>query len=166
MYGTIHMYGTVHIDGSMTWYWPMMWHWLMRCHDPVGLKFLCTVDRWHGSILVDQKSRIRYMHIHRIIFNQTVSLFKPCGQTVLLFKPRGQTAYCWLMMWRNPEHPKYFWSDGHDLLNVSIKSGLSPPNLASLNPFLGSIFCNSFSILYFLHILINSYFAPSSIMSS
>ena len=40
MYGTIHVYGivyvtvqdTIHIDG------------LMRCHDPVGLKFLCTVD--------------------------------------------------------------------------------------------------------------------------
>ena len=40
---------------------PMMWHWLMRCHDPVVLKFLCTIDRWHGSISVDQKSHVRYM---------------------------------------------------------------------------------------------------------
>ena len=61
--GTVHVtvYGTVHIDGSMTWHWSMMWHWLMRCHDPVGLKFLCTVDWWCGSMLVDQKLRVRYM---------------------------------------------------------------------------------------------------------
>ena len=67
MYGTIHMCGTVyvtvhdtvHIDGSMMWHWPMMWHWLMRCHNPIGLKFLCTVDQWRG---MDQKSRVRYMH--------------------------------------------------------------------------------------------------------
>ena len=88
MYGTIHVYNTVyvtvhstvHIDGLMTWHWPMMWHWLMRCHDPIGLKFLCTVDRWRGSISVDKKSHVRYMQ-HRIIFNQTASLFtrvKPC----------------------------------------------------------------------------------------
>ena len=85
MYNTIDMYDTVHATvldtvhtyGMMTWHWPMMWHWLMRCYDSVGLNFLGTVDRWRGSILVDQKSRIRYMHIHRIIFNQTASLFKP-----------------------------------------------------------------------------------------
>ena len=41
-----------------------------------------------------------------------------------------------------------------------------PPNLVSLNSFLSSIFCNSFSILYFLCILINFHFAPSLIMSS
>ena len=53
----------------------------------------------------------------------------------VLFKLHGQTAYCWLMTWRNPEPPKCFWSDGHDLLNVSLKRELSPPNLASLNSF-------------------------------
>ena len=81
MYGTIHMYDivhvTVHIYETMMWHWPMMWHWLMRCHDSIALKFLCTVDRWRGSMLVDQKSCVRYMHLHRIIYNQTVSLFKP-----------------------------------------------------------------------------------------
>ena len=40
-------------------------------------EFLCTVDWWRGSMLVDQTLRIRYMHIHMIIFNQTESLFKP-----------------------------------------------------------------------------------------
>ncbi|GAY55049.1 hypothetical protein CUMW_161440, partial [Citrus unshiu] len=64
------------------------------------------------------------------------------------------------MMWRNFERPNCFKSDGHDLLYVSIKRGPLPPNLISLNPFLGSIFCNSFSILYFLRILINFHFAP------
>ena len=48
-------------------------------------------------------------------------------QTVSLFKPRGKTVYCWLMTWRNPERPNCFYSDGHNLLNVSIKWG--PPTL-------------------------------------
>ncbi|GAY65513.1 hypothetical protein CUMW_241710 [Citrus unshiu] len=85
MYGTIHVYGTVyvtvhdtvHIEGSM------MWHSLMRCHDPVGLKFLCTVD--------DDVAAYQWTKNLAIIFNQTTSLFNP-GQTVLLFihvvKPR------------------------------------------------------------------------------
>ena len=161
MYGIIHVYGTVyvtvhdtvHIDGSM------MWHWLMRCHDPVGLKFLCTVDRWRGSISVDQKSRVRYMHYTGLFST------KPRHYSNRVVKPRGQTAYCWLMTWHNPERSKCFWSDSHDLLNVSIKRGASPPNLISLNPFLDSIFCNSLSILYFLRILINFHFTPSSIIS-
>ena len=102
----------------------------------------------------------------------TQDYFQPNSVTVqpgsnrVIVHPRGQTAYCWLMTWRNPERPKCFLSDGHDLLNVSIKRGPLPPNLISLNLFLDSIFCNSFSILYFLCILINFHFAPSSIMSS
>ena len=89
---------TVHTYGMMTWHWPITWHWPMRCYDPIELKFLCTVDRWRSSMLVDQKSCVRYMHIHMINYNQSASLFKP----------RGQTTYCWPMTWRNPERPKYF----------------------------------------------------------
>ena len=178
MYSTIHVYstvyvtvhGTVHIDGLMTWHWSMMWHWLMMCHDPVGLKFLCIVDRWHGSISVDQKSRVQYTHYTGLFSTKprhcSNYVVKPCYCSNRVVKPRGQTAYCWLMTWRNPKHPKYFWSNGHNLLNVSIKRGLSPSNWIALNPFLDSIFCNSFSILYFLRILINFHFTPSSIMSS
>ena len=46
------------------------------------------------------------------------------------------------------------------------KNEALPPNWVSLNSFLSLIFCNSFSILYFLRILINFHFTPSSIMSS
>ena len=75
---------------TMTWHWSMTWHWPMKYHDPIRLKFLCTIDRWRGSMLVDWKSCIRYMHIHRIIYNQTALLFKPphCSYSVTI-----QTAW-------------------------------------------------------------------------
>ena len=82
------VYDTIHIDGSMTWYWPMMWHWLMRCHDSIGLKFLYNVDRWRGSISVDKKLCVRYMHIHKITYKQTASLFKLCHCSNCVVKPR------------------------------------------------------------------------------
>ena len=145
----------------------MMWHWLMRCHDPFGLKFLCTIDRWRDNILVDQKSCVRYMHIHRIIYNQTKSLFKlpHCSNLVTV-----QTAWsnCILLT----DDVAQSWASKLFLIQWSwftqciYKKRASRPNLASLNLFLGFIFCNSFSILYFLYILINSHFIPNSIMSS
>ena len=149
MYGTIHMYGIVHVTvyntiyiyETMTWHWLMMWHWLMRCHDFIGLKFLCTVDWWRGSILVDQKSRVRYIHVHRIIFNQTASLFKlvdcsnrvvkpgHCSNRVLLTDDVAQSWASKLFLIRWP------W-----FTQCIYKKEAFPPNLASLNPFLGSIF--------------------------
>ena len=170
MYGTIHVYDTiyvtvhdiVHIDGSMMWHWPMIWHWLMRCHDPVGLKFLYIVD---GDVAhISGRKISRTVHAsHRIIFNQTPSLFtrvKPCycsstlSNRVLLTDDVVQSWASKLFLIRWP------W-----FTPCIYKKGASPLNLIALNPFLGSIFCNSFSILYFLRILINSHFTPSSIMS-
>ena len=157
MYGTVHVtvHDIVYIYGMITWHWPMMWHWLMMCHDLVGLKFLCTVDRWRGSISVDEKSRIRCMH-HTWLFS-----IKPC--------------YC-SSAWSNcgllTDDVTQSWVSKLFLIwwpwftQCIYKKGVSPPNLISLNPFLDSIFCNSFSILYFLRILVNFHFAPSSIMSS
>lgn len=170
MYGTVYVtvHGIVHIDGSMTWYWPMMWHWLMRCHDPVGLKFLCTVDWWRGSISVDQKSRIRYMH-YTGLFSTKPRHCSP-GSNRVTVHPRGQTAYCSRVLLTDDVakswESKLFLIRWPQFTQCIYKKGASPPNLISLNPFLDSIFCNSLSILYFLRILINSHFAPSSIMSS
>lgn len=180
MYGTIHVYGinyvtvhnTVHINGSMTWHWPMMWHWLMRCHDPVGLKFLCTVDgdvaayQWMKNLAYGTCITQDYFQLNRVTVHpsQTALLFirvKPCycssawSNRGLLTDDVAQSRASKLFLIRWP------W-----FTPCIYKKGASPPNLISLNPFLGSIFCNSFSILYFLCILINSHFAPSSIMSS
>ena len=163
MYGTIHVYGTVyvtvhdtvHIDGSMTW------HWLMRCHDPENSYVLLMVTWQHIS--GRKISRTVYVS-HRIIFNQIASLFtrvKPCycsstwSNRVLLTDDVAQSWASKLFLIRWP------W-----FTPCIYKKGAPPHNLMSLNPFLGSILCNSFSILYFLCILINSHFTPSSIMSS
>ena len=141
-----------------------MWHWLMRCHDPVGLKFLCTVDRWRGSISVDKKSHVRYMQ-HTELFST-----KPRH-----YSTRVKLCYC-SPAWSNrvllTNDVAQSWASKLFLIQwpwftpCIYKKGASPPNLISLNPFLDSIFCNSLSILYFLRILINFHFAPSSIMSS
>ena len=90
-------------------YWPMMWHWPMSCHDPIRLKFLYIVDRWRGSILVDQKSCVRYI-IYMELFSTKPRHYsnRVTIQVASLFKPCGQTAYCWLMTWRNPEHSNFF----------------------------------------------------------
>ena len=163
MYGTVHVtvHDTVHIDGSMTWHWPMMWHWLMRCHDPIGLKFLCTVDWWRGSIWVDQKSHVRYMHYTRLFSTKP----RHCSSWVKLCYRSNR-----IMLTNDVAHSwasKLFLIRWPWFTQCIYKKGASPPplNLISLNPFLDSIFCNSFSILYFLRILINFLFAPSSIMS-
>ena len=126
---------------------------------------------------------------HRIIVNQTALLFirvKPhyyssgsnrvtvhSGQTMLLFI-RVKPCYC-SSAWSNrgllTDDVAQSWASKLFLIRwpwftpCIYKKGASPPNLISLNPFLDSIFCNSLSILYFLRILINSHFAPSSIMS-
>ena len=167
MYGTVYViiHDTVHIDESMTWHWLMMWHWLMRCHDLVGLKFLCTIDRWRGNISVDQKSHVRYMH-HTWLFSTKPrycsTQVKPCycsstwSNRILLTNDVAQSWAFKLFLIR--------WSWFTQCIYKNRAS--LPPNLISLNPFLGFIFCNSFSILYFLRILINSHFAPSSITSS
>ena len=112
----------------MTWHWPMMWYWLMRCYDSVGLKFLCTVNRWRGSMLVDQKNRTYGTCIYTGLFSTKPRHYsnRVTIQTVLLFKPRGQTAYFWVMTWCNLEYSKCFLSDDHDLLNISIKIGPPP----------------------------------------
>ena len=135
-------------------------------------KFLCTVDRWCGSISVDKKLYVQYMYIHRIIFNQTASLFKPhhysncvvksCHYSNRVVKPR--TIDWWrgaILSVQNIFNPMAMI-----YTQCIYKKGVSPPNLASFNSFLSSIFSNSFFILYFLRILINFYFAPSSIMNS
>ena len=66
----------------------------------------CWLVTWQ-HVSGPKQLHVRYMHIHKIIFNQTALLFKS-GQTVLLFKPRGQTAYCWLMRWHNHVRPNCF----------------------------------------------------------
>ena len=119
MYGTVH--DTVHIDGSMTWHWPMMWHWLMRCHDPVGLKFLCTVDRWRGSISVDEKSRVRYMH-HTGLFStkprHCSTQVKPCycssawSNRVLLTDDVAQSWASKLFLIRLPRFTQCIYKKG------------------------------------------------------
>ena len=169
MYGTIHVYNTVyvtvhstvHIDGLMTWHWPMMWHWLMRCHDPVGLKFLCTVDgdvaayQWMKNLAYGTCITQDYCQPNRVTVHP--------GQTVLLFirSNRGLLTDDVAQSWAS----KLFLIRWPWFTPCIYKKGASPPNLISLNPFLDSIFCNSLSILYFLRILINFHFAPSSIMS-
>ena len=161
VYVTVH--DTVHIDGMMTWHWSMMWHWQMRCHDPVGLKFLCTFDRWRGSISVDQKSHVRYMHYTGLFSTKPhhcSSRVKPCycsnhvSNRVLLTDDVAQSWASKLFLTRWP------W-----FTQCIYKKWAFPPNLISQNPFFDSIFCNSFSSLYFLRILINFHFAPSLIMS-
>ena len=159
----------------------MMWHWLMRCHNSIRLKFLCTVDQWRGSMSVDQKSCVRYMHIHGIIYNQITSLFKPhdysnrvvkpCHYSNRVVKPCHYSNYVvkprivdW---WRGTIlTSKMFLIRWPWFTQCIYKKGVSPPNLASFNSFLSSIFCNSFSILYFLRILINFHFTSSWIMGS
>ena len=172
MYGTIHMYSTiyitvhdtVHIDGSMIWHGSMTWHGPMRCHNPVGLKFLCTIDRWRGSISVDEKSRVRYMH-HTGLFSTKPrycsTRVKPCYCSSA-WSNRGLLTDDVAQSWAS----KLFLIRWPWFTPCIYKKGASPPNLISLNLFLGSIFCNSLSILYFLRILINSHFALSSIMSN
>ena len=127
-------------------HWSMMWHWLMKCHDPVGLKFLCTVDWWRGSISVDQKSRVWYMHYIGLFSTKSrhcSSRVKPCYYSNRVVKPRtvdwwrGAILRVQIILIRWP------W-----FTQCIYKRGSSPPNLISLNPFFGSIVCNSFSILY------------------
>lgn len=72
----------------LMWYWLMMWqhliasknanvaltndviltkimyHWLMTWPYIIGPKSLLCVDCWHGSILVDLKTCVQYMHKH------------------------------------------------------------------------------------------------------
>ena len=132
MYGTIHGYGTVyvtvhdtvHIDGSMMWHWLITWHWLMRCHDPVGLKFLYTVD---GDVAAYQWTKISHtVHAsHRIIFNQTTLLFI-----------RVKLCYC-SSVWSNrgllTDDVAQFWASKLFLIRwpwftpCIYKKGASPP---------------------------------------
>ena len=83
LYCLVTIHDTIHIDESM------MWHWLMRCHDPIRLKFLCTVDWWRGNT-VDQKSQVRYMH-HTWLFSTKLhhcsSRVKPCYCSNYVVKP-------------------------------------------------------------------------------
>ena len=55
-----------HLFGRMMWYWLLMWYWPIMCHDSIGLKCLCGVDRWRGTMLVDRKMCIllAYMAIN------------------------------------------------------------------------------------------------------
>ena len=134
----VNVHDIVHTYGTMTWHWLMRchdshvrycpcycpWYCSHIRNDDVALtddmaltdevswfywtKFIYTIDWWRGSMLVDQKSHVRYMHIHRIIFNKTASLFKSVDCSNRMVKPYGQTAYCWLITWQNPERPNYF----------------------------------------------------------
>ena len=172
MYGTIYVYGivyvtvhdTIHIDGSMTWYWPMMWHWLMRCHDPVGLKFLCTVN---GDVAAYQWTKNL---AYGIRITQDYFQPKPCYCSTWVKSCYYSSAWSYRVLLTDDVAQS--WASKLFLIRwpwftpCIYKKGASPHNLIALNPFLGSIFCNSFSILYFLCILINFHFAPSSIMSS
>ena len=139
-----------HSIGQMMWHWLLMWRWLMSWHwpmmyrDPIGLKWLCRVDWWRMS--VDQNTCVRYMHYMEwhpwwyVLSNQNL--------------PRGAILGIRIVLIRWP------W-----FTHCIYKKGL-PPNSTPLNSFLSSILCNSFSILYFLRILINSHFTPSSIMNN
>ena len=97
-----------------------------------GIERWCDIDWWGVMILLDKilmhcwsvtwqhvigPKIARTVHAYTLDYFQpncvTVQagwLFKPRGQTVSLFKPRGQSAYCWLMTWRNPERPFYFFN--------------------------------------------------------
>lgn len=140
MYGTIHVYGTVwitvhdtvHIDGSMMWHWPMMWHWLMRCHDPVGLKFLCTVDgdvaayQWTKNLAYGTCITLDYFQPNRISVHPS--------QTVLLFihvvKPRT-------VDWRRGAimSVQTVFNPMAMIYSMYLQNGGLPPNLIALNPF-------------------------------
>ena len=164
MYGTVYVtvHDTVHIDGSMAWHWPMMWHWLMRCHDLVRLKFLCTVDGdvaaylWTKNLAYGTCITQDYFQPNRVTVQSWV---KPCYCSNSVVKPRT------VNWWRGAILSIQNIFNLMAMIYSIYKKGASPPNLISLNLFLGSIFYNSFSILYFLCILINSHFALSSIMS-
>ena len=171
MYGTVH--DIVHIYGLMTWRWLMMWHWLMTwqhsigrmmwywllmwrwlmswrwsmmCRNPIRLKWLCRVDQRRGRMSVDQKTCVRYMHYTE---------WEPCWCVLLNQNlSRGAILNVQIVLIQSPR-----------FTNCIYKKG-APPNSTPLNSFLSSIFCNSLSILYLLHILINSYFTHNSIMSS
>ena len=159
MYGIVYVtvHDTVHIDETM------MWHWLMRCHDPVGLKFLCIIDgdvaayQWTKNLAYGTCITHDYFQPNRVTVqagSNHVTLQTGWSNCILLIDDVAQSWASKLFLIRWP------W-----FTPCIYKKGASPPNLISLNPFLDSIFCNS-SILYFLRILINSHFAPSSIMSS
>ena len=161
MYATIDIYGIVHVTvhntvriyGTIMWHWSIMWYWLMRCHDLIGLKFLCTVDsevaayQWTKNLAYGTCITKDYFQPNRV----TV---QPGSNRVLLIDDVAQSWISKLFL--------IWWSW---FTQYIYKNGASPPNLASLNLFLDSIFYNSFSILYFLHILINFHFTLSSIMS-
>ena len=70
----------------------MMWHLLMRCHDPVGLKFLFTVD---GDVAAYQwtKNLAYGTFITQDYFQQNRITVQPRSNHVTIH-PRGQTAYC------------------------------------------------------------------------
>ena len=40
----------------MKWHWLMKWRWSMMWRDSIRLKCWYGVDRWRGSMLVDQKN--------------------------------------------------------------------------------------------------------------
>ena len=171
MYGTIHVYGTVyvtvydtvHIDGSMMWHWPMMWHWLIRCHD--------SIEENSYALLIDDVAA--YQLTKNLAYDTCITqdYFQPNHVTV----QAGSNCVTIQTAWSNrvllTDDVAQSWVSKLFLIRwpwftpCIYKKGASPPNLIARNLFLGSIFCNSFSILYFLHILINFYFAPNSIMS-
>ena len=127
---------------------------------------------WRGSISVDEKSRVRCMH-HTGLFS-TKPRYCSSGSNRVTVQSRVKPCYC-SSAWSNrgllTDDVAQSWASKLFLIRwpwftpCIYKKGASPPNLISLNPFLGSIFCNSFSILYFLCILINFHFTPSLIMS-
>ena len=166
MYGTIHMYSivhdNVHIYGTMTWHWLMMWYWPMKCHDTIGLKFLSKIGQRRICGVVSGPKIARPVHANtwnclqsnRVTIQTAWSnrVVKPChySNRVLLTDDMAQSwaSKMFLIWWQ--------W-----FIQCIYKKGGSHSNLASLNSFFNSIFCNSFYILYFLRILINFYFTPS-----
>lgn len=70
----------------------------MRCHDPVGLKFLCTVDgdvaayQWTKNLAYGACITQDYFQPNRVTVHpgQTALLFK-VGSNRVTVHPRGQT---------------------------------------------------------------------------
>ena len=127
-------YGTVHILGNI--------HKYNKCFTYTI--WWCGIDRWCGRMLLDQNTDV-------VLTDDVTTSY---GTEMLM--------WCWLIMctnqsklamWRNPERMNYFHLMAMIYLCI-YKKRVHLPNLTPLNPFSSSIFYNSLSILYFLHILI------------
>ena len=78
-----------HSFRRMMWYWLMSWRWSMMCRDPIGLKWLCRVNRWRG----------------RCQWTKTVRTIHALHEMTALMMCSIQSE---LATWRNPKRPNCF----------------------------------------------------------